>query len=299
MRHLLFVLIITFFIPVSALSSVDGGQEESNVGGTLHNVSLMSSSMEESSEKHKFFDDLSTKESFPVWELFVPAWQQNFQRRYRLWDDLKPAGLAFSEECQSDCEGLEISADIQQGEIVTKPISPKNLTLKLTDASLVSLENAGVPKEVLIALKHIKNRSFDGETLFADALLKMIGKKNLEEYREVVLQHSYVDKTLNSPWTLAYLKKVEEQDNSRQWEAWNDLLLSYGEKSKSLPMEKKSGRQLEGASASERAYRQTWLYQLRDFCDKWGLPRPRTLLLLLFLVYLTASLIKNFVRSRQ
>ena len=294
MRHVLLSLMILFLVFVPALAAVEHGMAE----GALYDASPMPGAPRSTLRDQKFFDSLSAEEAFPAWEHFLSTWQQNFQLRYRLWDDSTPAEFAFNGECQFDCKELEISTDVRQDEIVATPIPPKDLTLKLTDNSLASLKDAGIPEEVIELLREMHGRTFEDETQFAETMVKLIGKENLKEYKESVFQHAYVDKTLNSPWTVAFLRKTVEQSKSRQWRAWDDSLLSYKKKSTFLLEETRNAQKSGSARASEQAYKKPWLYRLRTFCERWGLPRPRTLLLLLLLLYLTTSLIKNFVQSR-
>lgn len=290
MRHVLFVFTLTFFALTLVFSNVEGGQEES--------PSVMSPPAAEKAEENEFFDDLCLDESFPMWEHLVPAWRVNFQHRYRLWDGAGSAEFALSEDCQPDCQSVEISADVRQGEIVTEPLRTEDVMFKLTDNSLRLLE-AYVPEEVLVLLARLKDRSFENEDLFTEALRGLIGEEELREFREVVLQHSYTTTVLNSPWLLAYLRETEEQSNLRLWRTWNDPWLFDGTPSRSIVRDSQNPNNSRRAGTSERAPRETWLFKLRAFCDKWGLPRPRTLLLLLLLFYLTASLIKNFVQARS
>jgi hypothetical protein len=219
----------------------------------------------------------------------VPTWQQNFQRRYRLWDDSELAGFALSEDCQPDCDHI-VSANVHQGEILIKPLASEDLIITLTDSSLALLKEAGVPEDVLVAIAHLKDHNFENESMLSDALLALLGRERLDEYQEVILQHSYVDRSLNASQALTYLRQFEGQNSSRQRNAWDNSLLSR---------ENENAQESNSANTSRRVKRKTWLAQLRAFCDKWGLPRPRTLLLLLLLFYLTVSLIKHFVQSQQ
>ena len=298
MRHLQFIFIIAFLGGGGfALSSTVGGQDGNR--DALNKISLVSFSSPSILKGHEFFGDLCADESFPAWENFVPTWQQNFQRRYRLWNGTELAGFAFSEECLSGCSLLGVSANIRQDEIAPPPFKFKNLAFKLTDRSLLLLKDEGIPEEVLLLLARLKDRIFENEPLFTDALHKLLGDEDLQEFREVILQHAYTQAALNSPWTLACLRKIDQQGASRQRDAWSDSLALYKKSPAFLAGDQQSRSGQKNANASEKKRKKSWLNKLRAFCDKWGLPRPRTLLLLLLLIYLSVSLIKNFVKAQQ
>lgn len=290
MRHLrLFVVTIAFSVlsSISALAFVERKHDEST---TPHAALSMPLPSREIPGTREFFNRLIDQEPFPAWNRSVPIWQQAVWNLYRLGGAVELSGFARSE----DCGVAEFSAEIRREEVLPELFSPEKLQLQITDGLLTLLQEAGVPEEVLDDLEQMKGQTFDNETLFADALSDLLGEEDSGEYQGIVLHYSSVDRDSNALHSLLFLESAKAQEPVNQLDAW----LSQEQESNFILGAEKDERTSKNAKASKKTHKESWLSKVRGFCDKWGLPRPRTLVLLLFLLYMTGSLTRHFIKSR-
>lgn len=247
---------------------------------------------EESGLPLQFFHLSPIEKYSPIWQELVHHLHEELENS--LWTrDLIESSFAFDVDMLRQYRDGILDPEFQIADLASILLGSGETKFKLTKQTLHDLKDEGFSDKILTYLEQLLDHEFFEEQEFLAAVEEQIGTELALQYEKQLLEYALVKDLLllKTPPKSRQDTVFAEYDLRQSIKAWNQVLY-YPRKIKNMLSIDEPKKPIPGqVQRTVPIDEDDFLFRLRRFFKDWGLPRPRTVLLVGIVIYLTIALI--------
>ena len=285
-----------YFIAAAALTAgvlcappaqaVSDEQARPAFGQPLH---LRSGAFSGKDQEQAFFLDL--RDDRELKKTLMPYLRQRSERLLSAQPPTTPAFALDVEHWSQEKVDAAFYSRFQLAELSKHLLMLRQATRQISEDAIARLKAQGAPETLLRALARIQDIPWKNEEELLKWLSEDVGRQEVEDYREAILTQAVTQRVMPPGEITA---GATAEDIQQSVEAWDQSAEIPRKIKESVFGEVKKAPAKPQPTVDEP---DDLLYIVEKIFKKWGLPRPRTVVISAILLYLAVAFVSRKIRK--
>ena len=286
-----------YFIAAAALTAgvlcappaqaVSDEQARPAFGQPLH---LRSGAFSGKDQEQAFFLDLRD-DRYELKKTLMPYLRQRSERLLSAQPPTTPAFALDVEHWSQEKVDAAFYSRFQLAELSKHLLMLRQATRQISEDAIARLKAQGAPETLLRALARIQDIPWKNEEELLKWLSEDVGRQEVEDYREAILTQAVTQRVMPPGEITA---GATAEDIQQSVEAWDQSAEIPRKIKESVFGEVKKAPAKPQPTVDEP---DDLLYIVEKIFKKWGLPRPRTVVISAILLYLAVAFVSRKIRK--
>ena len=284
-----------YFIAAAAASvmfasfaqAVSDEQARPAFGQPLH---LRSGAFSGKDQEQAFFLDLRD-DRYELKKTLMPYLRQRSERLLSAQPPTTPAFALDVEHWSQEKVDAAFYSRFQLAELSKHLLMLRQATHQISQDAIARLKAQGAPETLLRALARVQDIPWKNEEELLKWLSEDVGRQEVEDYREAILTQAVTQRVM-PPGEIT--EGATADDVRQSVEAWDQSAEIPRKIKESVFGEVKKAPPKPQPAVDEP---DDLLYMIENVFKKWGLPRPRTVLISAILLYLAVAFVSRKIRK--
>ena len=286
-----------YFIAAAALTAgvlcappaqaVSDEQARPAFGQPLH---LRSGAFSGKDQEQAFFLDLRD-DRYELKKTLMPYLRQRSERLLSAQPPTTPAFALDVEHWSQEKVDAAFYSRFQLAELSKHLLMLRQATHQISQDAIARLKAQGAPETLLRALARIQDIPWKNEEELLKWLSEDVGRQEVEDYREAILTQAVTQRVMPPGEITA---GATAEDIQQSVEAWDQSAEIPRKIKESVFGEVKKAPAKPQPTVDEP---DDLLYIVEKIFKKWGLPRPRTVVISAILLYLAVAFVSRKIRK--
>ena len=286
-----------YFIAAAALTAgvlcappaqaVSDEQARPTFGQPLH---LRSGAFSGKDQEQAFFLDLRD-DRYELKKTLMPYLRQRSERLLSAQPPTTPAFALDVEHWSQEKVDAAFYSRFQLAELSKHLLMLRQATRQISEDAIARLKAQGAPETLLRALARIQDIPWKNEEELLKWLSEDVGRQEVEDYREAILTQAVTQRVMPPGEITA---GATAEDIQQSVEAWDQSAEIPRKIKESVFGEVKKAPAKPQPTVDEP---DDLLYIVEKIFKKWGLPRPRTVVISAILLYLAVAFVSRKIRK--